>query len=578
MHEQKRPSGGVFLFQAGFWAWCGWALIATSWLNASHYRPWVNFQSEFMALAGVGLVFVAWAVSQTGRTLEVPLLAQATLLVLLVPLVHAVTGLAPFVGDLWISLLYLAGLAAAITVGHALSARPAWPGAVLPGVPFGAFLWFPALVSALIGVLQWLDYSEVMGTLANHGDLGQRPMGNVAQTNQLATLLLMGGCAAWHDFESRKLGHTTLVLMLALLTAVLALTQSRTGLLSAAVVAIYLFWRLRSRRETAYRTPWAAPLIWLGLLGGFNALVPWINDTLLLGGNREISFTDPNSRQILWEQMLYAIGQSPWWGYGWNQTPTAHNVGALAYPGELTYSYAHNLVIDWLAWCGIPLGLLLSLALAYWFMTRMKRVQGPAGVAAMAALLPFAVHSLLEYPFAYTYFLVSAGVLAGMVEARLLQPHMPGRLSRRLALAGSLTLGVLGLGITYEYIQAEEEFRVVRFSNMRIGAIPEGHSSPNIHVLTQLGAMLRAGWIEAKPGMDSEDIRLLHHVARRFPYGALGYRYALAMALNGDPDGAAQQMRVMRGMYGERYYQGLAYDLTGPQTARYPQLKAVRLP
>jgi hypothetical protein len=235
-------------------------------------------------------------------------------------------------------------------------------------------------------------------------------------------------------------------------------------------------------------------------------------------------------------------------------------------------------VIDWLAWCGIPLGVLLSLSLAYWFLTRMRWVQGPAGVAAMAALLPFAVHSLLEYPFAYTYFLVSAGVLAGMVEARLLQPSMPGRLPRRLALAGSLALGGLGLGITYEYIQAEEEFRVVRFSNMRVGTIPEGHSSPNIHVLTQLGAMLRAGWIEAKPGMDSEDIRLLRHVARRFPYGALGYRYALAMALNGDPDGAAVQMRVMRGMYGEKYYQGLVYDLTGPQTARYPQLKAVRLP
>lgn len=576
MDSLKRSYGGVFLCLPRFWIWCGVVLVACSWLNASHYRPWVNFQSEFMALAGIWLVATAGAVDRARHRWSMPAAIPMPLLVALIPLAHVLTGLTPFRGDFSLALLYLAGLSAALAVGYV-------GGTVAPGnshlptaIPFGAFLWFPALASALIGLLQWLNYSEILGIWANHGDLGQRPMGNVAQTNQLATLLLMGGCAAWYDFESRKLGRFTSALMITCFTLVLALTQSRTGLLSGVIVGIYLAWCIR-RHMSGSRTHWTAPLLWVAVFVAVSLWVPWINDTMMMGGNREIAFTNPNSRQILWIQVIHAIAESPWWGYGWNQTAAAHNVGALAYPGELTYSYAHNVVLDLVAWCGIPLGLLLSGLLVYWFLTRLTRVRGTTATAAMAALLPFAVHSLLEFPFAYSYFLVTAGVLAGVVEAHMGAPRYTVCLPSRLVVAILLALGFLGVTMAYDYVKAEEEFRVVRFSNMRVGSIPEGHSSPTLHALTQLDAMLTAGWIEARPGMSASELLLLKQVALRFPYGALGYRYAVALALNGDPAGAARQMRVMRGMYGEEYYQGLISDLMGPQAERYPQLLAVPL-
>ena len=575
----KRPFGGVFLFRAGFWAGCAWALLIGCWLNASHYRPWLNFQSEFMAFVGVALLFATLAWQARPATLALPAAAWFALALLAIPLLQWATGLLFFGGDFWLALIYLAGLAAAIACGYlkGREARHMAHAGLFGALPFGIFLWLPAVLSALIGVLQWLDYSVILGTWANHDEIGARPMGNIAQTNQMATLLLMGACAVWHDFEAGKLGRFTAALLLMLLTVVMVFTQSRTGLLSASVLAVFLFWRLRRQASSAFKTPAWLPLGWLGLVWLTSALVPWINDALLLGGNRNIALMDPNSRQVLWAQMWYAITQSPWWGYGWNQTATAHNVGALGHPGKLTYGYAHNLVLDLTAWCGIPLGIAITLALAYWLLTRLRRVQGTTGIAAMAALLPFTVHSLLEFPFAYGYFLAAAGILIGLVEAHLDRPPQTAPVSSRTALICAALYAALGLVITHDYIGAEKEFAVVRFNGMRIGKVPPDHEFPKILVLNQLDAMLRAGWLEPTPGMPAQQIELLRKVAKRFPYGALGYHYALALALNGNPAAAAEQLRVMHGMYGDGYYQALLLALQNLQMTRYPQLRALGL-
>lgn len=528
-----------------------------------------------MALAALTIVS-GWTVPP-GAKQPWPRSAIVVLGGVVIPIGHWLTGLAPFGGDLFISAVYLAALAGAIVVGFDLWSKQQADPAPSIKIPWGAVLWVPALLSALIGVLQWLDYSAVLGTWANHGSPGERPMGNVAQTNQLASLLLMGACGAWFEFEQRRMHRTTFLVLLALLSGVLVLTQSRTGLLSATVVALFLWVKMAAGAGRAWRTPRVLPIVWGALVWTVFLAVPIVNEALYLGGSRNISLVDPNSRQVLWQQMLYAIAQSPFWGYGWNQTAGAHNIGALAYPGSLTYSYAHNLVLDLLAWCGIPIGLALVLALAYWFLTRLRWVTDPAGVAAMAALLPLAVHSQLEYPFAYGYFLVTGGVLAGVVEASVRTKAKFWRMPARLLAGIAVVLGTLGAYASYEYILAEEDFRVVRFNGLRFGSIPVGYAAPELHLLTQLGAMLAAGRMEVRRGMSVEEIDLLRKVALRFPYGALGYKFAQALALNGDPEGATRQMKIMHGMYGPRYYAGLVQELRDLQKSKYPEFGKVHL-
>lgn len=533
-----------------------------------------------MALTGVAILGgVTGLNTLAGSRRPWPLSAVVVLGSTIIPLSHWWSGLAPFGGDLFVSVAYLVALAGAIVVGFdlTLSQRADRRSPLAIPVPWGGVLWIPAVLSALVGVLQWLGYSEVLGTWANHASPGDRPMGNVAQPNQLASLLLMGACAAWFDFEQRRIHRTLFVVALILLSGVLVLTQSRTGLISATAVAAFIWIKAGTNGPTAWRVPRSAPLIWGVLVWAIFLGVPGWSEDAFLGGNRNISLFDPNSRQVLWLQMIHAIGQSPLWGYGWNQTATAHNTGALAYPGLLTYSYAHNLVLDLVAWCGIPIGLALVFALAYWFLTRLRRVTDPAGVAAMAALLPLAVHSQFEYPFAYAYFLLMGGILAGIVEAGVVPAPRAWAMPARLLTGVAVILGSLGVYASYEYVLAEEDFRVVRFNGVGFGRIPEGYVAPELHVLTQLGAMLAAGRMEIRRDMSPDDIDLLRKVALRFPYGALGNRFAQALALNGDPEGATRQMKIIRGMYGPRYYAAVTQEWRRLRDGKYPEFDAVDL-
>ena len=172
--------------------------------------------------------------------------------------------------------------------------------------------------------------------------------------------------------------------------------------------------------------------------------------------------------------------QAPWFGYGWNQTAAAQIAVAGAHPGDMTFTYAHNIVLDLLLWNGLPLGILITLACGYWFVTRMLRARNVEAVYAMAALLPFAMHSMVEFPFAYAYFLITAGLLIGIVEASTAR-RPPITVSTRWLWPVLAVWAGVGSVIAFEYFQVEEDFRIVRFENLRIGTTPSSYEVPEIH-------------------------------------------------------------------------------------------------
>ena len=164
---------------------------------------------------------------------------------------------------------------------------------------------------------------------------------------------------------------------------------------------------------------------------------------------------------------------------------------------------------------------------------------------------------------------MTAGVLVGIVEVSV------GTRRKRIGVSvvGPLLAGLITLCsiVAYEYLQVEEDFRVARFANMRIGRVPEGFVYSEIHVLTQMGEMLEASRMRPHPGMPPEDIALLKRVANRFPYGALTYRYVEALALNDRIDAAKEELLVLRGLYGPEYYQAIRVEIT-ERGSDYPTL------
>lgn len=553
------------LFQA-----FGILLFSCAWLSFDHYRPWVNFHAETMALFGVSLL-TASQLFNKNRPLEAPRWIWIVAAVVAVPWLQWLAGVSLFSGDAVVVSLYLCGFAAAIALGY-MYAREA-PDRL---VPVFSSLWIVAMLSAAIGLLQWFSLEGPIGMYVVQTDVGDRAMGNLGQPNQLATLLLMGIASLTWFYERRRIGPTGMIFGTAFLTLVLVLTQSRSGTLSAVAAAFLLAWKAPA---TSMRLRFSHITAWLLAYLLALQLLPWAQGLLLMSDWRStLSLVNDNGRFIIWKQMLAGIWESPWIGYGWNQTPTAHASGALHFPGSMTYTNAHNVVLDMLAWNGIPLGMAISLACAYWLLSRIREIKDVSALYAMACLLPIVVHSFFEYPFAYSYFLLATGLMVGIVEA--FRPRsLTSNISQRfLAIALSAWLSV-GLYSVYEYIQIEEDFQVVRFENLKIGKTPEEYQSPeNIWLLSHMGAMLRAARQEATRDMRIEEIENLHKTSSRFAYGALAFRYALALGLNGQHEAASRQMQIVRGMYGDLYYQAAKAVLRSLEAEKYPELALVVTP
>lgn len=559
----KRPLGGVFLCSSAFWLSFGLVVALGSFLSADHYRPWVNFHAEALSIAGV--LIAAFAVVAGRREVGVSrfwVMWTAVALAIAVAQKAILPGI--FWGDVVVAWIFLSAMLAAVLVGNHLARDDQ--------ALVRMFALFAAVstLSALIGILQSFSLSDFLGVYGVHNDFGDRAMGNLAQPNQLGTLLLMGLAAHAFLFERRLLSGFTFTLLLAVSTLALALTQSRTALLGATAISIYAVIapnRLRIGR--------VAPLVWLGVFWGLFLAIPALNEALLIGGGRNVALMSSNSRDIVWKQVVFGIAQQPWLGFGWNRTATAHMAAAATIPGELTFTYAHNVVLDFLAWYGIPVGLALMLACAYWAWTRGRRPSSEKALFACAALIPLVIHSLLEFPFAYAYFLVVGSLLLGVVDGALVKEEW--RIPKALGFLSLGAVSVVGAIVVVEYLQVEEDFRVARFSNMRIGRLPEGYEYSKIHILTQMGEMIAASRIQPDRSMRPEDIALLKRVANRFPYGALTYRYVEALALNDRLPEARQELEILKGLYGPMYFQAIQVDLIERAAARPELLPLVQL-
>jgi O-antigen ligase len=550
----------------------GIVLFAFSWIAYDHYRPWVNFHSEALALAGIWLLLFSHRANLSNRVTLIPCSALFLLAVAVLPWIQFFSGVALFAGDALVSSMYLFALVAAVWLGY--SYQQISPKSTNEIIAFFYVLWFVALISAAIGLLQWLNLQGPLTVYVVQTDAGERAMGNLGQPNQLATLLLMGIiCLAW-TYERKYIGGFGLIVGVAFMTMGLVFAQSRAGMMSAAVAGIFMIWKSHSIRVRI--APWHL-LFWLLAYAAAVLLLPLLSEILLMGESRSMNPEVDSARLTIWRQILSGIAQSPWVGYGWNQTPTAHAAGSLAVPGSLTFTNAHNIVLDILAWNGVPLGLLLTGACSYWFVSRMKGAVQSNAVYAMACLLPIAVHSMVEFPFAYAYFLLAAGVMVGIVEAC----HV-GIKTFRVSLRWMGTIlavwFVLGSYMVYEYFLIEDDSRIVRFENLRLGQTPAEYKVPDIWMLSHMGAMLKAARQQALPGMSADDLENLRKVSLRFSYGSLHLRYALALGLNGNASGATQQMVVIRSMYGEAYYQAAVSVLRGLQQEKYPELARVITP
>jgi hypothetical protein len=549
----------------------GLALLAFAWLMPGHYFPWTAFLQESVAAAGMAIVGLA-ALAKPGTTLRLASPAGAAFALALVPLLQWRFGLVPYFSDALLPLLYLCAFASAIVASEALTRAD--------GGSFVMAFWATALAAAIvstgIGLAQWLEVGPAAFVEAL--PRGERVYGNLVQPNHQSTLLLLGGIGALWLFEQRKLNAVTAAAAIAYLGMGLVMTQSRTAWLVLAIAGPA--WCLM-RPRLGLRTPrWAvvvglvtfavATMLWPHIYqAGSQTNMPSLASRLQVG-----------TRSIHWAVLLDAVGDRPWFGFGWMQVGAAQQHAALNHPASGEWlSYSHSVIIDLLVWNGVPLGAGMVAACGLWLYTRMRRCSDVTSLAALTAIGALVAHALLEFPHAFTYFLLPLALLVGVVEADGAPPGPGVREGMRkgaytVALA-SLTTMLLWVGS--EYMRVDEADRRARLREA--GYVMENAPVfvPDVVLLDSLREFIWVRLLDVGEGMDAATLDRMRNITTRYaPPGAL-LAYARAAGLNGREADAVQRLALLCSLWpGNPCRQGKAHWAS--QQASHPRLVAVSFP
>ncbi len=392
------PSAKMGSMFVSAWSW-GLLLAGTAWLGL---RP-------RLSLAGLSFCALAAVIA-----------------------VQSLSGQIAYPGQGWLAVILLLGAALVAGLGRNLAWRSRW-------VEVAAWaLLLQGLLQVVIGLAQFAMWqlpaqSRWLGThaawvyqLISYPGSG-RVYGNLRQPNHFATAVAMGYVGLALLAPRWRAGWVWLVS--ALLCWALEASGSRTGTVHvlALSVLVLLAWP-RPWRDPRMAALLAAPLLYLG----------WWEAMHLADRLGWISYLDALSRQldqpvdaraIIWRNAWEVFRMHPLHGWGWGQIGWGLEQASVAghlHPLPLeNIDNAHDLLLQLLAVGGV-LGAAACLLPALGWLWKVGSAwrRGATSADRRRALLPallgcafLGLHSLVEYPLWYAYFLFDAAFLLGWAES-----------------------------------------------------------------------------------------------------------------------------------------------------------------
>lgn len=558
-----------------FWFFLWIVTLSMGWLLPNHYRPWMSFHSDVWVAVICSLGAAAVILRGSGPVVW----HRFTLLpVLMLGMVWAqyASGLISMAGTAWISSAYILGLLLALLTGARWEANS--PGQLTDGLFIAIGL--AAILSVGLQLYCWFGL-DGLGMLSMGGDR-DRPSANFGQPNQLATFFLWALLAVAWGWERRRIGGKVAILMAAYLLFGLALTGSRAAWIGMSILFM-AGWLWRGLWRDA-RLPWYVA----GLAFYFFICViftRWLGPILRTasgaGGAGRLDVDDvirmsSEVRPTAWRAFADAAWQHPWIGYGWNQTALAQMAVAEKHPAlPGVFSYAHNLFLDLILWCGIPLGLLIAVALLTWLWKCVRAVRNAESALLVLFLLVIANHAMLELPLYWAYFLLPVGLVIGALHIQLgIKPVM---LSGRwvLVLIWFFSAGLLTLLIR-DYTRVEPSYQTLRleWDNFQMTQ-PVG--PPDVLLLTQWREYVQYARFVPIDGATASDIDHLRNVTALFPNIVFFNKLAMTLAMNHHPQEAQLWLIRMSKVAPRKQYCALKRSWTR-ESLRNPSVAVVSWP
>jgi O-antigen ligase len=336
----------------------------------------------------------------------------------------ALLALAALAAPLWTGLPSTLSLSAAGLIGAALLTAAIAVAVQRAGLGVEAFaalcfaLLAAGLASAVIGLVQVYFPELTDGNWIAVSSLGDRAVGNLRQPNHLCSLLLWAMIAAVWLAQTRRLPRALTPAVLLLLLAGVVLSASRTGMIGAALLALWGLADRRLDRSTRVQL-WLAPVAYALL---YALITFWAHQhNEVFGGEAQLHKSDISSSRFgIWANTLSLIAAHPWAGVGFGEFNFAWSLNVFPGRPVAFFDHTHNLPLHLAVELGLPLAALV-IALLLWALYRAwsLALSGEADDqamrrAALVMVLMISLHSLLEYPLWYAYFLLPAVFAFGL--------------------------------------------------------------------------------------------------------------------------------------------------------------------
>ena len=333
--------------------------------------------------------------------------------------------------------------------------------------------------------------------------IGNRPYSNFGQPNQLGTFYVFSVVGVILLFEYKKIKLIELIFLTLLISCGIALTASRTALLS--IILVFLLCGAFDRDRIRHGSYFL-----FVLLGVFTFYCFFSIFSL----SREMVGQDVSSGRFdLWNMMFEASRQKIWGGWGFDNALNASFDFVDFYPGWYHQAIAqtHNLFFDFIIWFGFPIGVgLFSLFLYSVFDVFIKN-KNSNKILIFYGAMPFLVHSMLEYPLHYFYMLILFSLTMGC----LYNGNGPVvNISKYFyTLPVFVFCAILGF-ISIQYIQVKNIIDLQRRSIVLNGFIPD-QDPIKVQMIDAL--QIHANLLKRSENYSNEDFENLERVIKKYP-------------------------------------------------------------
>ncbi len=302
-----------------------------------------------------------------------------------------------------------------------------------------------ATLGAVITIAQWMGETDRAPWIFPY--LGRGGYSNIGQANHHAHYSWLGIASALYLQEKARLSRAVLWSLLPLICFGSVLSGSRSVFLYLLVLLAVLAWRRYQNSkvpvaklwsDAIFLVPvlitlnfvgsWAAPRVpefhaWLHGIpqaqsAGYNEVQP--NALLMPGVRLRESVSEPSERAAVARGAWAAFTEHPWLGQGASNFRWASFMASVERDDDTSIrvgEHAHNVVLQLLAEFGAPVTVMVLLLVIVWMKAFLRQPGSLEHYWCAAVLGIGAVHSLLEYPLWYSYFLGPTALLLGATSS-----------------------------------------------------------------------------------------------------------------------------------------------------------------